>query len=111
MRSCWFYSLQKAGDITFVVLLGTYVSGLSGCIQLSATSYSEPTPVFANHVVQETNGLTQLWSRDDVYVLRRDKTLDVSMGIGCFIGDLAKALKYDQITCFESKTGEILWKK
>jgi len=108
MRMSSSYSLRKVYEITFLILLGIYVLGLSACIPLS---YVEPTPVFANHVVEETNGLTELWSRDDVYVMRRDKALDVSMGIGCFIGDLGKALKYDQITCFESETGKILWKK
>jgi hypothetical protein len=64
-----------------------------------------------NHSVEATNGLMQFWYRDDTYILQENKTLDVSMGVGCFVGDLGKALKYDQLTCFESETGEILWKR
>jgi DNA-binding beta-propeller fold protein YncE len=105
------YCLLRARKLPLLVFLPILVLGLASCLPLSALSYSEPTPVFTSHVVQEANGLTQLWSRSDVYILSRDKTLDVSMGIGCFIGDLDKALKYDQLSCFESKTGQILWKK
>ena len=83
---------------------------LTSCIPLSELSYTDPTPVVVSHTAVELNGLTQLWSRNDVYVLALDKTLDASAGIACFVGDLGKALRYDQVVCFKSGTGEVAWK-
>ncbi len=62
-------------------------------------------------MAEELNGLIQLWSRDDVYVLENGKTLDTSMGIGCFIGGLGTPTIYDQINCFNDETGEIAWQE
>jgi outer membrane protein assembly factor BamB len=85
--------------------------GLIGCLPLSVLSYSEPTPVVVNHVSEEVHGLTQLWSRDDVYVLWENKALDASLGTGCFLGNLGSVLKSNYIICFESETGEIKWRR
>ena len=97
--------------MSFLAFLAILLLGLAGCLPSSVLSYSEPMPVVVNHIAEEINGLTQLWSRDDVYILQENKTLDISMGVGCFVGDLGKELKYDQLTCLESGTGEILWKR
>lgn len=83
---------------------------LIGCIPLSELSYTEPTPVVVSHTPEELNGLTQLWSRNDVYELGEDKTLDASSGIACFVGDLGKAQMFNQLVCFKDKTGDVAWK-
>lgn len=108
--------LRNNKRIVFLLFLAVLLLGLAVCLPVSSIlssvfSYAEPTPVFVNHAAEDVSGLTKLWSRDDIYILGDNKTLDVSMGVGCFVGDLGKALKYDQLTCFDSKTGEILWKQ
>ena len=113
MQSCLFNFIQKPRRIKSLLFSAVIVLGLAGCIPLSELSYTEPTPVLVSHTAEELNGLTQLWSRDDVYELSNgdDKeTLDASISTACFIGDLGKPQQYDQLICFNDETGEVKWK-
>ena len=108
-----FYSLRQVRQTTLLMLFAILIPGLAGCIPLSELSYTEPTPVLVSHTAEELNGLTQLWSRDDIYELSNGddkKTLDASISIACFIGDLGKPQQYDQLICFNDETGKVKWK-
>jgi outer membrane protein assembly factor BamB len=111
MRSRLFHFLRKTGGIAFFLVAGALVLDLDGCIPLSELSFTGPTPVFVTHAPQQANGLTQLWSRDDVYELQGEGRLDAFMSTGCFVGDLGEASRYDQLICFNDETGKVNWMK
>lgn len=111
MRLRLSYSVRQAGRMAFFFVIGALALELVGCIPLSELSYTEPTPVHVTHTSQQTNGISELWARDGVYELQGEKRLDASTGIGCFIGDLRNASKYDHVICFDDQTGEVKWTK
>jgi outer membrane protein assembly factor BamB len=103
--------LRKARKISSFLFLPIFVLGLAGCLPFSASSDSEPTPASVNHRVEGNNGLSELWSRNDAYVLWGNKALDASMGTVCFLGDLGTISQSNQIVCLDSESGDIKWKR